>query len=171
MPTAFVHSRSSAARVGGEAMETFLNAGPGLAPLAMVTNEAGTDVMGNFDRVSDLLRGSPLPDNVKGELFNSTLSLCGLRYDAGQIAQMHRRLAMNLEKDSIYYQFVLDRGEARGRLRESRKMLTRQVSKKFEVERETIEAALDAIEDLERLERMGDRIFEAESWEDLLATE
>jgi hypothetical protein len=62
------------------------------------------------------------------------------------------------------------RGEARGRLEEARSLVLRFGAKRFGPTPATVESALHAISDRERLERIGDRILEAADWNDLLAT-
>ena len=105
--------RYTVVRVWQEPMDTFLGAGPGLAPLAILTNEASTDPEAAIERMSDQLREVRLPDSVKGGLFHSTLALGGMRYDEDQIEGMHRRLTMNIEKESVTFEWIMKRGEAR----------------------------------------------------------
>ncbi len=62
------------------------------------------------------------------------------------------------------------RGEARGRVEEARSLVLRFGAKRFGPVPAVVELALHAISDLERLERISDRILEATDWNDLLAT-
>jgi hypothetical protein len=50
------------------------------------------------------------------------------------------------------------------------RLLTRQGTQKFGPPGSSITAALEAINDLARLERICERIFDATSWDDLMAT-
>jgi hypothetical protein len=61
-------------------------------------------------------------------------------------------------------------GEARGRIEAARSLILRFGAKRFGSPTSTIELALLAISDRERLERISDRILEAADWNDLLAT-
>ena len=78
-------------------------------------------------------------------------------------------------RESSTYQAILDEGREEGReegaLREARKLLLRMGQRKFGAPEPAAEAAVQAIADLDRLERMSDRIFDATSWPDLLATQ
>ena len=56
-----------------------------------------------------------------------------------------------------------------GRATEAQNVLLRQGMKKFGTD-PTAEPRLRAIADIDRLERISDRIFDAASWDDLLAT-
>jgi hypothetical protein len=62
------------------------------------------------------------------------------------------------------------RGKEMGEFLEARATLLRLGTKKFGPAPEGIEAIVQAIQDRARLERMIDRIFEATSWPDLVAT-
>ncbi len=65
----------------------------------------------------------------------------------------------------------LAQGEARGQIAEARKILLRLGAKRFGAPASTeTEAAIRAISDSDRLERMTDRILDANSWDELLAT-
>jgi len=164
-------------RIWEESVETLLAAGPGLAPLAMLTNEAAAGLDQAFNRFRERLRQPDVPSNVTSTLLGQTFFLCGLRYNAAQIENLYRTLNMTLE-DSTTYQLVLQRGETRGEARgeargqvvQTHRILLALGRKRFGPVPETTEAALQAITDRERLERMAERIFDASGWDDLLAT-
>jgi hypothetical protein len=77
-------------------------------------------------------------------------------------------------RESSTYQAILDEGREEGReegaLREARKLLLRQGRRKFGAPEPAIEATVQAITDLDRLERMSDRLLDVMTWQDLLAT-
>ncbi|MCI0461801.1 MAG: hypothetical protein L0Z62_33030 [Gemmataceae bacterium] len=68
--------------------------------------------------------------------------------------------------DSDTYQAILDEGA----VKQAHKMLLRLGQKRFGPASAEVVAGLKAIEDLERLERMSDRVLEASSWEQFLQT-
>ncbi len=68
-------------------------------------------------------------------------------------------------KESVTYQKILREGRAE----EARRILRRLGGKRFGKPDAHIEAALDAIADLERLEQLSDRVLEVTAWEELLA--
>jgi hypothetical protein len=76
---------------------------------------------------------------------------------------------MTLE-DSTTYQLILRRGEARGKIDEARRFVTRFGSRQFGPPPAAVEAALAAVTDRDRLERMFDAIPTVAGWDDLLAT-
>jgi hypothetical protein len=169
--------RYTVVRVWQESVEAFLAAGPGLAPLAVLTNEAAADLDVAFERFRDRLKQPDVPGNVAEVLFGATFVLSGLRYDEAQVRALYERLSMTLE-DSTTYQWILQKGEAkgqaqgeaRGRLAEVRGMVARLGARRFGPPPAVAQATLDAIADRERLERIAEHILDAAGWDDLLAT-
>ncbi len=64
----------------------------------------------------------------------------------------------------------LEEGEAKGAARQTRKMIVKYGKKALGEPDQMIIASLDSISDVERLERIYDRIDEAKSWAELLQT-
>ena len=92
---------------------------------------------------------------------------------------------MTLEESSTYQWILnkgLEQGEARGvakgvaqgvaqgTVEELWRVLILQGRKRFGAVPTTVDAALRAVADQARLERMAERIFDATNWDDLLAT-
>ena len=74
-------------------------------------------------------------------------------------------------RESSYYQMILDEGRQEGQLVEAQNTLLRLAGKKFNAPAPApAEVAVRTLTDRERLERMIDRILDATSWDDLLAT-
>jgi hypothetical protein len=69
-------------------------------------------------------------------------------------------------KESTTYQYILREGA----IAEMRKMVLRHGQRRFGPPSEAVRSALEAITDLERLERMGDRVHEVSSWQEVLDT-
>ncbi len=69
-------------------------------------------------------------------------------------------------RESTGYQYILDEGRAEGMQR----LILRQGRRKFGEPDEDTRHALLKINDLERLERLDDRVQEASSWQELLET-
>jgi hypothetical protein len=65
----------------------------------------------------------------------------------------------------VTYQKILKEGRAE----EAKRILKRQGSRRFGKSDAHIEAAIDAIADLDRLEQLSDRVLEVTGWEELLA--
>ena len=76
--------------------------------------------------------------------------------------------------ESMTYQKILSEGrqegENLGRIREARRLLRLQGTKRFSVPSSTIAALLEGIQDVDRLEALAARIIEPDlgGWEDLL---
>jgi hypothetical protein len=161
----YLSFRYTVVRVWQESVAGLLGAGPGLAPLAMLTNEAAADLPAAFVRLEDRLRADGLPDNVKRGLLGSTFVLCGLRYEENQIEEVYKNMALTLE-DSTTYQLILGRGLVKG----LQTAILKQGTKRFGSPTPEVDAALRATTDQPRLERLAERVLDATSWADLLAT-
>ena len=113
-------------------------------------------------------------DAPHGQLLTAVYFLCGLRYSDEQIESLFKDLSMTLE-DSTTYQLILNKGlkqgVAQGALEEGRRILLRQGAKRFGAASAEQTAAVQAISDRERLERMAERVIDAIDWNDLLATQ
>jgi hypothetical protein len=175
--TAYLTFRYTVLRVWQEPLDALLAAGPGVAPLALLTNEAAANLPAAFGRFRERLRADRIPDNVERGLLGSTFVLCGLRYTPTQIENLYRDLSMTLE-DSTTYQLILNKGvkqgeavgEARGRTAEAQSLVLTLGTQRFGSPEPATEAAVRAIADRERLERIVARLLTATDWNDLLAT-
>lgn len=158
--------RYTLVRLWLEAVDTFLSSGPGLAPLALLTNEAAADLPAAFQRFDRRLRAPDVSDTLRETLFGASFVLNGLRYTDEQIRRVYMSLSTVLE-DSTTYQWLMRQGRMKGH----QELLLRMGRKRFGPPTEAGEASVRAIDTLDRLERMADRIFDATGWDDLLATE
>ena len=73
-------------------------------------------------------------------------------------------------KESTTYQAILEEGRAEGRAEGERRGLLLLGSQRLGPPDATTRSALNAIDSVERLERMLERLLKVESWEELLAT-
>lgn len=85
-------------------------------------------------------------------------------------------------EESTTYQFIIQEGKARGlaegraegrakgRAEEAKKLLLLQGRKRFGAPDAATRAMLESIDSLRRLEELGERLLEVESWEKLLAS-
>jgi hypothetical protein len=149
-----------------ESVETLLATGPGLAPLALLTNEADANLPAAFERFHRRLRTPDVPDRVRENLLGSAFVLGGLRYSDDRLLETYMSLN-NILEDSTTYQWLLRKGRTKG----TQGVLLRQGARRFGPPPDATEATLVAITDEERLGRISDRIFDATGWDDLLATE
>lgn len=72
-------------------------------------------------------------------------------------------------RESSTYQAILAEGEARGEARGERRLLILVGSQRFGPPDRSIRRALDALDDVARIERISARLFQAATWEELLA--
>ena len=80
---------------------------------------------------------------------------------------------MNLLQESSFYQMLLEEGELKGRLEgrleEARELLILLGQKLIGPADAATRAAIDSMDDLERLRQSALRVLSAKNWEDLLA--
>ena len=98
----------------------------------------------------------------------AALVLTGLRVPKPKVAELFR--GVRAMRESSGYQLILDEGREEGALRQSRKLLLLIGESKLGAPEPGVEAALQAIDDIARLERMSKRLLTSTSWQDLLAT-
>ena len=162
-----------------------------LAPLANVKeNELPAVIQAMRQRLDrEATRGQA------GMLWTATYVLMGLTYSDELIDRLLE--GVQSMKESVTYQKILREGLAKGRdegraegrvegraegrdegraegrvegpVEGERRILRRQGTRRFGKPDTHIEAALDAIADLERLEQLSDRVLEVKTWDELLA--
>jgi hypothetical protein len=122
--------RYAVVRIWEESIEHLLSAGAGLAPLALLTNEAAADLPCAFDRVRKRLHAGDVLDTVEHKLLGAAYVLCGLRYETERIEELFQELNMILE-ESTTYQAILKKGLTQGALKEAQSVILRQGTTKF----------------------------------------
>jgi predicted transposase YdaD len=157
-------------------VEELLAGGLGVLPLAPLGRlPTGTrppaGLAGVVERLVERVTQEAAPDDAP-ELLNAAYILLGLRVPKSVGTVLFRRV--RAMRESSTYQAILDEGREEGReegaLREARKLLLRQGHRKFGAPEPAVEATVQAITDLDRLERMCDRLLDVMTWQDLLAT-
>ena len=185
--------RYTVIRVWQESVAGLLDAGFGLSPLALLTNEAANDPPAAFGRFGERLPPVGSPDNLRHRVLSAAYFLGGLRYDGDLVENLLQEFNMNLE-DSTTYQLVLNRGRTRGRqegreegrlegreegieegreegrLAAAQAIVLRLGARRFGSPSPVIESSIRQIVDHARLERIIDRVQDATGWDDLLAT-
>ena len=130
-----------------------------LAPLARVKeNELPTVIHAMQERLD-----REATKNQAEMLWTATYILMGLKYSDELIDRLLEGV-QNME-ESVTYQKILKKGRAE----EAKRILKRLGSRRFGKPDAHIEAAIDAIADLDRLEQLSDRVLEVTGWEELLA--
>jgi hypothetical protein len=142
-------------------VESFLAGGVGTLPLAPISdvNESRLpEVIGRMKtRLSRERRGQ-----LARDLWAATYVLLGLRYSEA-FANLLFREVLGMEESTTYQ--AIARKE---RLAEARQILLRLGQKRFGHADDVTTAALNAIDDVQRLEGLSERVLDVGSWQELL---
>ena len=204
--TPYLTFRYSVIRLWQESMDTFLKAGLGLVPLALLTNEAYDDLPSALDRFDARLQEPDVTDILKKKIHGASYVLSGLRYSGERLLEYFMSIERVLQ-DSSTYQWMIQRAEARGLAQgvaqgvaqgeavgearglaqgearglaqgvaqgvadEARKIVLRLATKRFGSPPTQADVVLQLIADRDHLERIAERILDANGWDDLMATE
>jgi hypothetical protein len=165
-------------RLWQEDPDPYLAGGVNLVPLAPLTNVAEESLPDLMRRMAERINPEPAPRAEK--LWIAALFLMGLRYEPAFAKQLVDGV-YNMRESAIY-QLILREGREEGlnegrnegliegRVGEARRLLLRQGGIRFGPPDEATRAAVEAIRDLDRLERMSDRILDTSihDWNGLL---
>ena len=140
-----------------------------LAPLSREVTEATLPAV--IQRMADRFRKeAPAPE--AGKLLTAAFILLGLRFAKPLAERLFQ--GVRAMEESVTYQAIIEKGiekgEARGRVEEARRLLLRQGRIRFGPPDEATQAAVAAIADVERLERWGERLVQVTTWQELLDT-
>jgi hypothetical protein len=139
-----------------------------LAPLCRLQeNVPVEDALARVVRQIDTRLWGEAPEEAPF-LLSAAYVLTGLRVSWEMAAQIFQ--GVRGMRESTTYQAILDEGRHEGRKESDQATILRLGRQKFGSPNDTITTALTAIADVERLERMIDRLLIASSWEELLAT-
>jgi len=144
-----------------------LAGGPGTLPLAVLGRLPGDAPVreGLAGVVAAIDRRLRRTDQAEARrLLTSAFVLSGMRVTRDEARRLFRGVTAMHESDT--YMAIVEEGE----LKAARRILLRQGRKRFNEPDAATKAALEAITNVARLERMADRILDASSWQELLAT-
>lgn len=157
-------------RLWQQPVETYLSGGLGTLPLAPLCDVTRTALPGVIRGMEERVEREASPGEA-ATLWTSTYILMGLRYPAGFAAQLLQ--GVRAMKESATYQAILDEGRSEGReegrVEEARRMLLLLGGERFGPPDARVRAALDAMDSVEQLERLSQRLLKVESWDELLA--
>ncbi len=167
-------------RLWTEDPDVYLSAGVALVPLAPLADVKEESLPGLVQRMAARINAESAPRAAK--LWTATCLLMGLRYSEELVTQVLEGVA-NMTQ-STTYQAILKEGRneglvegrkeglVEGRLTGERQLLIRLGTKRFGPPDAATLAAIEAIQDLDRLESLGERILEPEvqNWDELLRT-
>ena len=159
-------------RVWEQPVDEILGAGLAvlpLAPVAAVELENVPSVLATISR--RLVREASL--GQAAVLWAATQILMGLRYSEEQVEEFVRGVSAmilgirGIEESSVY-QSIFAKGEAEGRVEEARLAILRLGRQKYGEPDEGVRSIIDAIDDVDQLNVLLDRILQVSSWNDLL---
>jgi hypothetical protein len=165
-------------RLWQEDPEPYLTAPVNLVPLAPLTNVPQSEdaMRGLVRRMAERINAEPQPRAAK--LWTATCLLMGLRFSEELAFQLLE--GVQTMRQSTTYQAILregwqegrQEGRQEGKIEGEQKLLIRQGTKRFGAPDAATLAAIEAIQDIDRLEAIGERILDPniQDWNDLLQT-
>lgn len=159
-------------RLWQEDPELYLTGGVNLVPLAPLTKVTKAGLPGLVRRMDRLI--SPEPNPRADKLWFAAYVLMGWRYDKKRATQLLKGV-WNMH-ESPTYQAILKEGRKEGRnegrVVEAKRLLLMLGVDRFGEPDKATRSAVEAIHDVERLERMAKRVYGASiiDWEGLLNT-
>jgi hypothetical protein len=153
-------------RVWQQPPETFLTGSLGLLPLAPVSAVTAEQLPSVIEQMKHRL-SQRRARALAGELWTATWVLLGMRYSRELAQQLLR--GITAMEESVTYQYIIELGEAKGLAKGTRQTLLRVGQKRFgSPPDDATRAAIDAIEDVARLEQLAERTLDVSSWQELL---
>ncbi len=159
-------------RIWQEPLEPYLQGGVGLLPLASLCRLPDDDSLPEALRkvVCEIDRrlATEVEPAMAMTLMTATEILARLRVESRHIERIFGGL--RTMSDTTFYEMILEEGRMVGRIGQSQQVLLRQGRLKFGQADARTQTELEAINDLDRLERMSDAILTSNTWQELLTT-
>jgi hypothetical protein len=161
----YLEFRCKVVRIWEQPVESILQGGIGILPLAPLAALAGTDVSSVIQAMKqriDLEVARP----YAATLWASTYVLMGLRYTA-EVSDKLLEGVIDMSESSTY-QAILNKGRDIGKLEGLREALIRLGQKHLGTPDAQMLARVQALADVGQLEEFIDHVHAAESWDELL---
>jgi predicted transposase YdaD len=182
-------------RTWEQPVEAVLAGGLGTLPLVPLADVSLAALPESLRRLNRRLKTEAEPDEAE-KLWKSTVNLLSLRLPPQSVATVLQGIQVmvfgirdlteedlermaEVEKMGEQMRWLFDladrldqkkaEGRAEGRAEEARNLLLRQGSKRFGPPDDRAAAALGAVADVERLERLAERLLDVATWDELLA--
>ena len=160
-------------RAWEQPVEPILAGGLGILPMAPLADVPRRDVPKVLRRIDARLSRETQPARA-AIIMEAALVLAGMRLEEEELEELRRGLqTMNITTESSYYRLAVkegrQQGRQEGRIEGARALILRQGQARFGPPDEPTRTAIEAINDLERLERLSDRVLTATTWAELLA--
>jgi predicted transposase YdaD len=148
--------------------QALLSGGIGTLPLAPISAVTAEELPRVISRMKARL-AQESNQRLVGELWTATDVLMGLRFSRDLVD--HLLQEVRGMEDSVTYQAIVAKGEAKGIVKGTRNIVLRQGRKRFGPPGPAIKAALHEMEDVRQLEHLSDRLLDLDvgSWEELLS--
>jgi hypothetical protein len=151
--------------------EKWLSGGLGQVPLAPLGDVRQGELPAVIARMKQRLDAAP---SQRAELWSAAYILMGLRYEQALIQTLLRGVVSM--KESVTYQAILDegkaegmaKGKAEGKAEEARRILLLLGRDRFGDPSADVQAAVDALGDVDRIEELSVRVQHAANWRELL---
>lgn len=143
-------------------VESLLAGGVGTLPLAPVSDVPESRVPDVIRRMKERLNRERRGQLAVKDLWAATYVLLGLRYSQA-FARLLFQEVLGM-KESTTYQAIIQEG----RLAEARHIILRLGQKRFGRVDDATESLLNAIDDVQRLEELSERVYEVANWQELL---
>ena len=161
--------RYNVVRIWERPVEEILAGGLATLPLAPIADVSQEELPDLVRKINQRIRQETNPSQA-ATLWTAAFILMGLVYPEEFIERLFQ--GISVMEESVTYQAILRKGRAEGlaegRANEAKRILNRQASRRFGPPGPALEARIDAIDDLERLEELIDRIQEVPGWDALL---
>ncbi len=168
----------SVVRVWEQPVDQLLACGLTVLPLAPVSRVETERVPELLLAISERLARESSPDQA-ATLWNAIRILMGLRFEKDQVDTIIGGVSAMLFgirgiEESSVYQGILRQGETKGRIEgavdDAKKILLRHGGKKLGPPSERIETEIAALDNLNLLHDLIDRVFDVSTWDELMAS-
>lgn len=145
-----------------------LAGGVGTLPLAPISNVTEAELPGVIERLKQRLDVRQVREQAP-RLWAATYVLMGLKYQQPFINQLLK--GVEAMEESSTYQFIVAKGKTEGAREEAKKLLLLFGEYRFGPPSKVVRAELESIQDLGRLDELGQRLVQVGSWQELLGSE
>jgi predicted transposase YdaD len=152
--------------VDGYGRALLLNGGLGTLPLAPLCNLKADELPAVIHRVDERLN-QEAPPGLAAKLLTAAFILTGLRFSREVAEQLFEGVVAM--RESSTYQMILAEGRGEGQTEEARKVLLSLGGKRLGPPSEATIGRVRAIQQLERLEQLLERLLDVSDWDELLA--
>jgi hypothetical protein len=164
----YLRFRYSVVKVWELPCEPFMTGPLGTLALALLTDEAQPHLPNLIQRIDSRAQQETQSSQEASEIITACSLLLGLRYDKDDISRLFR--GVRGMRESSTYQAILEEGQEQGVRNGIRRVIRVDAIERFGEPSSDQDTLLKSFTDLDHLERIRKRIFQATGWDDLLQT-